>query len=45
MDEETRLLRFQGFETNGTGKQCISCYEVSPITVNFACEVSKLNKR
>ncbi|CAN0404715.1 unnamed protein product, partial [Ectocarpus fasciculatus] len=38
VDEETRLLRFPGFDANGTGKQCISCYEVAPIMVNFACE-------
>ncbi|CAM9785538.1 unnamed protein product [Ectocarpus sp. 12 AP-2014] len=38
VDEKTRLLRFPGFEANGTGQQCISCYEVAPIMVNFACE-------
>lgn len=42
-DEEKLLLRFRGFETNDAGKECICCYQVANITVNFMCEVSEEN--
>lgn len=40
-EEEKLLLRFRGFEANDAGKECICCYQVAKITVNFMCEVSK----
>lgn len=39
-DHERKLLRFHGFEANDAGKECMSCYGVSRITVSFMCEVS-----
>eukprot|EP00752_Nemacystus_decipiens_P008131 g7271.t1 len=40
-DEEKLLLRFRGFEANGAGKECICCYQVANITVNFMCEARR----
>lgn len=42
-DDEKLMLRFRGFEANDTGKECICCYQVANITVNFMCEVSEEN--
>ncbi|CAM9395661.1 unnamed protein product [Pylaiella littoralis] len=36
--KEELLLRFPGFEANDAGKECISCYQVANIMVNFVCE-------
>lgn len=40
-EEKKQLLRFRGFEANDAGKECICCYQVANITVNFMCEVSE----
>lgn len=40
-DEERTLLRFHGFEANDAGKECICCYQVANVTVNFMCEVGQ----
>ena len=40
-DQERRLLRFRGFEANDAGKECMSCYGITQVTVSFMCEVSR----
>lgn len=38
--KEELLLRFPGFAENDAGRECLSCYQVTNITVNFVCEVN-----